>query len=55
MFFDIALKGSNPVKKQSVNFNYTHQENIFSLLESIRLVNSIKNKIEQKTTQGGEK
>jgi len=55
MFFDIALKGSNPVKKQSVNFNYTHQENIFSLLESIRLVNSIKNKIEQKTTQGGGK
>jgi hypothetical protein len=55
MFFDLALKGNNPDKKQSVNFNYTHQENIFSLLESIRLVNAVEDKIEQKITQGDKK
>ena len=55
VFFDLALQGNNPDKKQAVNFNYSHQENIFSLLESIRLVKAIENKIEQKITQGGKK
>jgi hypothetical protein len=55
MVFDFALQGNNPDKKQSVNFNYSHQENIFSLLESIRLVKSVENKIEQKITQGEKK
>jgi hypothetical protein len=55
MFFDFSIKGNNPDKKQSVNFNYTHQENIFSLLESIRLVGAVENKIEQKITQGDKK
>jgi len=55
VFFDFALQGNNPDKKQSVNFNYSHQENIFSLLESIRLVKSVENKIEQKITQGDKK
>ena len=55
VFFDLALQGNNPDKKQSVNFNYSHQENIFSLLESIRLVKSVENKIEQKITQGNKK
>jgi hypothetical protein len=59
VFFDLALQGINPDKKQSINFNYSHQENIFSLLESIRLVKSVENKIEQKVeqkiTQGNKK
>ncbi|PKG97221.1 YdbH domain-containing protein [Paraglaciecola sp. MB-3u-78] len=55
VFFDFALQGINPDKKQSVNFNYSHQENIFSLLESIRLVKAVENKIEQKLTQGDKK
>jgi hypothetical protein len=55
MFFDLALQGNNPDKKQSVDFNYSHQENLFSLLESIRLVKSVENKIEQKITQGNKK
>jgi hypothetical protein len=55
VFFDFAIKGNNPDKKQSVNLNYTHQENIFTLLESIRLVKSVENKIEQKITQGNKK
>ncbi|MBL4629668.1 MAG: YdbH domain-containing protein, partial [Paraglaciecola sp.] len=55
LFFDFALQGNNPDKKQAVNFNYSHQENIFSLLESIRLVKSVENKIQQKLTQGDKK
>ncbi|MFT2091453.1 YdbH domain-containing protein [Paraglaciecola sp. 2405UD69-4] len=55
VFFDIALKGNNPDKKQSVNFNYSHEENLFSLLESIRLVNSVGNSVEQKIKQGDKK
>jgi hypothetical protein len=55
LFFDFALQGNNPDEKQSVNFNYSHQENIFSLLESIRLVKSVENKVEQKITQGDKK
>lgn len=55
VFFDFSLKGNNPIKKQSVNFNYTHQENIFTLLESIRLVKSVEEKVEQKITQGVKK
>ena len=53
--FDFALRGNNPDKNQSVNFNYSHQENIFALLESIRLVKSVENKIEKKITQGYKK
>ena len=55
VFLDLALHGKNPDKKQNVNFNYSHQENIFALLESIRLVKSVENKIEQKITQGDKK
>jgi hypothetical protein len=55
VFFDFALKGTNPDKKRSVNLNYSHQENIFALLESIRIVKSVENSIEQKTTQGKKK
>ena len=55
LFFDFALQGNNPDEEQSVNFNYSHQENIFSLLESIRLVKSVEKQVEQKITQGDKK
>jgi hypothetical protein len=55
MIFDFAITGNNPDKQQSVNFNYSHEENILTLLESIRLVKSVENKIEKKLTQGDEK
>jgi hypothetical protein len=55
VFFDFALQGNNPDKKQSVNLNYSHQENVLALLESIRLVKSVENRIEQKITQGKKK
>ena len=51
MLFDFAIKGNNPVQNQAVNFNYSHQENLFSLLESIRLINSVAKTIEQKINQ----
>jgi hypothetical protein len=55
VFFDFSIKGNNPNERRGVNFNYSHQENIFPLLESIRLVKSIENTIEQKITQGDKK
>lgn len=55
VFFDLSIKGNNPNEKRSVNFNYSHQENIFPLLKSIRLINLIENRIEQKITQGDKK
>ncbi|MEP4102252.1 YdbH domain-containing protein [Paraglaciecola sp.] len=55
VFFDIALKGNNPDRNQSVNFNYSHEENLYSLLESIRLVNAVGDTIEKKINQGDKK
>jgi hypothetical protein len=55
MFFDFSLKGNNPDKKQAVNFNYNHQQNLLALLELKRLIKSVENKIEQKITQGDKK
>ena len=55
VFFDLSIKGNNPDEKRGVNFNYSHQENIFPLLKSIRLIKSIENTIEQKITQGDKK
>lgn len=53
LFLDLAFAGQNPDKKQAVNFNYTHEENLFTLLETLRVTNSIQNKIEQNISQGG--
>ncbi|MFT5312034.1 MAG: hypothetical protein ACI8Z9_000511 [Paraglaciecola sp.] len=55
LLLDFSLLGTNPEKKQSVNFNYSHQENIFTLLQSLRLSNSVENTIKQKTGKGGGK
>jgi hypothetical protein len=55
LLLDFSLLGTNPRKKQSVNFNYSHQENIFTLLKSLRLANSVANKINQKVSEGGRK
>jgi hypothetical protein len=53
LFLDLAFMGQNPDKKQSVNFNYSHQENIFALLRTLRVANGIQDKIEKNITQGG--
>ena len=54
LFLDLAFKGQNPDKKQAVNFNYSHQENLFTLLETLRITNSIQDKIEQSISKGGQ-
>ena len=53
LFLDLAFYGQNPDKKQAVNFNYTHQENLFTLLETLRVTSSIQDKIEQNISKGG--
>ncbi|GAB3033821.1 intermembrane phospholipid transport YdbH family protein [Bowmanella dokdonensis] len=44
---DMAIKGRNPDKQQDVNFNYTHEENIFTLLRALRLGEEVQQKVEQ--------
>ncbi|MDF2178183.1 YdbH domain-containing protein [Aliiglaciecola sp. CAU 1673] len=48
-WLDLAMniKGRNPTKKQDINFNYTHQENILTLLKALRLGESVKQKVQQ--------
>ena len=55
LVLDFSLIGDNPEKNQSLNFNYSHQENILTLLKSLRLANSIQNKIEKSLIEGDEK
>lgn len=52
LYLDLAFVGQNTKEKQAVNFNYTHQENIFDLLHSLRIANGIQDKIEQNISQG---
>ncbi|MGO4893337.1 intermembrane phospholipid transport protein YdbH family protein [Flavobacterium sp. W21_SRS_FM6] len=53
LYLDLAFVGENPQKKQAVNFNYSHQENMFDLLRALRVANGIQDKIEKNITQGG--
>lgn len=55
LFLDLAFVGENPLKKQAVNFNYSHKENIFALMQTLRVANGIQDKIEKNITQGGKK
>ena len=52
LYLDLAFYGQNPDKKQAVNFNYTHQENLFTLLKTLRVTNNIQDKIEQNISKG---
>lgn len=45
---DIAMVGFNPIAKEKVNFNYTHEENVLVLLKALRLTDSVSKKIEQR-------
>ena len=48
---NIALKGINPEQQQPLHFNYTHEQNLYTLLRSLRLTNQIKETIERRLTQ----
>lgn len=45
---DFSILGRNPDKNQAVNFNYGHEENIFTLLKALRITNSVQQGLEKK-------
>lgn len=47
-FLDIKLEGVNPDYQQPVAFNYTHDQNVFLLLRSLRLGDQISDKVKNK-------
>jgi hypothetical protein len=53
MILNFAFTGINSDKKQALNFNYSHQENLFALLQTLNVARGIQDKIEQSITQGG--
>jgi hypothetical protein len=44
---NIAIVGFNPLAKETVNFNYGHDENVLVLLRALRLTDSLSKRIEQ--------
>ncbi|WP_158769953.1 YdbH domain-containing protein [Paraglaciecola sp. L1A13] len=55
LFLDFSILGQNANQQQEVNFNYHHEENILTLLRSLRLTDSVQNQIEQKIKKGDKK
>ncbi len=45
---ELSIAGRNPDVKQEVIFNYGHKENIFTLLKSLRITNTIEDSIEKR-------
>ncbi len=43
----MKLKGYNKKQSQEVNFNYNHEENVFTLLRALRLSDEITQRVEQ--------
>ncbi len=43
----MQLKGENPEHQQEVNFNYNHQENIYTLFRALRLSDEITKRVER--------
>jgi hypothetical protein len=50
-YLDIALKGKNPDKKQALNFNYTHDQDMFTLFKALRIADDFKEKIEKRLSK----
>ncbi|KTF17064.1 YdbH domain-containing protein [Pseudoalteromonas sp. 10-33] len=49
----VNLQGFNAPQQQQVNFNYNHEENVFTLLRALRLSDEITQKVEQQYSQKG--
>jgi len=47
----LSIAGRNPDQKQEVIFNYGHNENMFTLLKSLRLTRSMQDSIEKRIEQ----
>lgn len=50
-YLDIALKGKNPDKNQALNFNYTHDQDMFTLFKALRIADDFKEKIEKRLSK----
>ena len=55
LFLGVNLKGYNEEQAQQVNFNYNHEENVFTLLRALRLSDEITQKVEQEYSTKGTK
>jgi len=49
----VNLQGFNEPQQQQVNFNYNHEENVFTLLRALRLSDEITQKVELQYSQKG--
>lgn len=43
---NMQIQGTNPDVNEKINFNYSHEQNVFTLLKSLRLADEIKNKVD---------
>lgn len=55
LYLGVSLQGYNQAQKQQVNFNYNHEENVFTLLRALRLSDEITQKVEQQYSTKGSK
>lgn len=53
MTLGVNLQGYNQQQAQQVNFNYNHEENVFTLLRALRLSDEITQKVEQEYSTKG--
>ena len=53
MTLGVNLQGYNKPQAQQVNFNYNHEENVFTLLRALRLSDEITQKVEQEYSTKG--
>jgi hypothetical protein len=49
----VNLEGYNEAQQQAVNFNYNHEENVFTLLRALRLSDEITQKVEKEYAKKG--
>ena len=49
----VNLEGYNEAQQQAVNFNYNHEENVFTLLRALRLSYEITQKVEKEYAKKG--
>ncbi|MBN7821807.1 intermembrane phospholipid transport protein YdbH family protein [Bowmanella yangjiangensis] len=45
---EMKIKGHNPGQKQDVNFNYSHEENLFTLFRALQLGDEVQKKVQEK-------
>ncbi|MCC2615394.1 YdbH domain-containing protein [Aestuariibacter halophilus] len=51
MVLAVAIKGQNPEQQVPVNFNYTHEQNLYTLMRALRLADQIEKTVGENATQ----